>query len=94
MPSSLYLVNLPHNCSDNELKDWIQSHRFQVASVRIIRDVIAEVSPAFAYVRLQDDSQIEEACFVLTGKTMRHSQILVVAADEPKRIAATAVNAG
>jgi hypothetical protein len=94
MPSSLYLINLPHNCTDNELKDWVESHGFQTCSTRIIRDVIAGVSPAFAYVRLQDDSQIWEACFVLTGKTMRTSQILVVADDEPKRFVVTAVSAG
>ena len=90
MPSSLYLVNLPHNCTDNELKDWIESRGFKICSTRIIRDVIAGVSPAFAYARLEDDSQIEEACYTLTGKTMRTSQILVSAADEPKLMVASA----
>jgi hypothetical protein len=81
MPSSLYLVNLPHNCTDNELKDWVESHGFQVASVRIIRDVIAGVSPAFAYAWLHDNSQVEEASAVLGGKKLRTWRIMVSAAQ-------------
>jgi RNA recognition motif-containing protein len=93
MPSSLYLVNLPHNCTDKEVRDWIESRGFKTQSIRIIRDVIAGVSPAFAYARLQDDSQIEEACYALTGKKLRTSQILVSPAeDEPKQLAARASN--
>jgi hypothetical protein len=75
MASSLYLVNLPHNCTDSELSDWCESQGFQAGSIRIIRDVITGASPAFAYVRLQDDSQIGEACAVLTGQKMRTSRI-------------------
>jgi RNA recognition motif-containing protein len=90
MPSSLYLVNLPHNCTEGEIKQWIESSGFNTCSIRVIYDVVAGVSPAFAYARLQDDSRIEEACFALTGKKMRTSQILVSSAKEPKRLAANA----
>jgi RNA recognition motif-containing protein len=83
MSSSLYLVNLPHNCTDTEVQQWIETSGFKTCSIRIIRDVIAGVSPAFAYAHLEDDAQIEEACFALTGKKMRSSQILVSCADEP-----------
>ena len=92
MASMLYLVNLPHNCTDNELKHWIESRGFKVSATIIIRDVIAGVSPAFAYARLEDDSHVEEACSALTGKKMRTSQILVSATDEPKHVAAQASN--
>jgi hypothetical protein len=90
MPSRLYLVNLPHNCTDNKLKHWIESRGFKTSATIIIRDVIAGVSPAFSYARLEDDSQVEEACLALTGKKMRTSQILVSAADEPKHLVARA----
>jgi RNA recognition motif-containing protein len=86
MPSSLYLVNLPHNCTDKELKDWIESRGFQTSSIRIIHDVISGVSPAFGYVRLHDDSQIEEACTALTGKKLRSSSVLVSHAEERRSI--------
>jgi hypothetical protein len=92
MHSSLYLVNLPHNCTDKELKDWVESGGFRTQSIRIIRDVVAGASPAFAYARLEDDSQVEEACFALTGKKLRTSQILVSPAEDapPKVITARA----
>jgi hypothetical protein len=82
MPSALYLVNLPHNCTDNELKHWIESRGFKTSFTRIIRDVVAEVSPAFAYAQLEDNSQIDQACDALTGKKMRTLQILVTPAKE------------
>ena len=90
MPSSLYLVNLPHNCTESEIKQWIESRGFKTCSIRIIYDVVAGVSPAFAYAWLQYDSQIEDACFALTGKNMRSSQVLVSPAEE--RLAASASN--
>src|SRR5262249_62040837 len=54
MRPPLYLVNLPHNCTEKELAEWVESRGFQIASVRIIRDLVAGVSPAFAYIDLQD----------------------------------------
>ena len=86
MPSSLYLVNLPHNCTEKELKDWVESRGFKTRSIRIILDVIAGVSPAFAYARLENESQIAEACFALTGKKLRTSQILVSAAEDAPKV--------
>jgi RNA recognition motif-containing protein len=73
---------LPHNCTDKELKDWIESRGFQTSAIRIIHDVISGVSPAFGYVRLNDDSQIEAACTVLTGKKLRSLSVLVSRAEE------------
>ena len=92
MPS-LYLVNLPHDCTDNELKNWVESRGFETQSIRIIRDVIAGVSPSFAYVVLQDDSRVEEACAVLTGKRMRALQVMVSAVDEQKQAIAARATA-
>jgi RNA recognition motif-containing protein len=90
MPSSLYLVNLPHNCTDNEVRDWVEAHGFPTCSIRIIRDVVAGVSPAFGYAQLQDESQVGQACAVLTGEKLGTSRILVTAAEEPRRFAASA----
>jgi len=94
MPSALYLVNLPHNCTDTEVKQWVESSGYKTRAIRIIRDAVAGVSPAFAYAHLEDDSQIEEACYALTGKKMRTSQVLVSPADEPNRLVASASNRG
>jgi hypothetical protein len=90
MSSSLYLVNLPHDCTDTEIKRWLESRGYKTRTIRIIRDVVAVGSPAFAYAHLEDDSQIQEACYTLSGKKMRTSQVLVSPADEPKRMVASA----
>ena len=90
MSSSLYLVNLPHNCTDKEVRDWVEAHGFPTCSIRIIRDVVAGVSPAFGYAQLQDESQVGEACAVLNDKQLGTSRILVSAAEETRRFVASA----
>jgi RNA recognition motif-containing protein len=75
--SRLFLVNLPYNCSDCELQDWVESRGIETHSIRIVRDLVAGVSPAFGYVELKDDARIQEAIAVLNGKRMRNQMILV-----------------
>src|SRR5215831_16808657 len=75
--SKLFFVNIPYNCSDRELQEWVESHGFETQSIRIVRDLVAGVSPAFGYVELQDDTQMHEAINVLNGKKMRNHTILV-----------------
>ncbi len=78
--SKLYLANIPYNCSERELQEWVESRGFEVRSLRIIRDLVSGVSPAFGYVDLKDESKLEEAISLLNGKRMRNSTIRVTAA--------------
>jgi len=75
--SKLFFVNIPYNCSDRELQEWVESCGFETRSIRIVRDLVAGVSPAFGYVELQDDTQMHEAINALNGKKMRNQTILV-----------------
>ena len=75
--SKLFLVNIPYNCSERELQEWVESRGFETRSIRIVRDLVAGVSPAFGYVELQDDTQTLEAIDILNGKRMRNQTILV-----------------
>jgi RNA recognition motif-containing protein len=75
--SKLFLVNIPYNCSDRELQEWVESRGIETRSIRIVRDLVAGVSPAFGYVELKDDSKTEEAITTLNGKRMRNQTILV-----------------
>ena len=75
--AKLFFVNIPYNCSDRELQEWVESRGIETRSIRIIRDLVAGVSPAFGYVELKDDSVIKEAITVLNGKKMRNQTILV-----------------
>jgi RNA recognition motif-containing protein len=75
--SKLFFVNIPYNCSDRELQEWVESRGIETRSIRIVRDLVAGVSPAFGYVELKDDTQIQEAINILNGKRMRNQTILV-----------------
>jgi RNA recognition motif-containing protein len=75
--SKLFFVNIPYNCSDRELQEWVESRGIETRSIRIVRDLVAGVSPAFGYVELKDDSRIQEAITILNGKRMRNQTILV-----------------
>lgn len=77
MPLQLLFMNIPYNCSDREFREWIESRGVEVESVRIIRDLVAGVSPAFAYAPLKDDTRLEEAVAVLNGKRIRDRVVTV-----------------
>ena len=47
------------------------------ASIRIMRDLVAGVSPAFAYADLKDDARLQEAVSLLDGKKMRNQTVSV-----------------
>jgi len=75
--SKLFFVNIPYNCSDRELQEWVESRGIETRSIRIVRDLVAGVSPAFGYVELKDDTRMQEAIEILNGKRMRNQTILV-----------------
>lgn len=75
--SQLFFANIPYNCSDREFKDWIGSHGIEAESIRIIRDLVSGVSPAFAYATVTGHIRIEEAVVLLNGKKIRNHAITV-----------------
>jgi hypothetical protein len=77
MPAQLFFVNLPYNCSDRELKEWIESCGVDTGGIRIIPDLVSGASPAFGYAELRDHTRLAEAVFVLNGKKMRNQTIAV-----------------
>jgi RNA recognition motif-containing protein len=73
----LFLINLPYNCADRELKNWVESRGIETRSVRIVHDLVSGVSPAFGYVDLKDDSRMDDAIRALNGKKLRNQTVLV-----------------
>src|SRR5215471_10030858 len=74
---TLFLVNVPHNCSDTELVEWIESSGITVKKVRVIRDLVAGVSPSFAYVDIEENIAVADAVRTLNGQHIRERSILV-----------------
>jgi len=88
--SKLFFVNIPYNCTDRELQEFVESRGIPTRSIRIVRDLVAGVSPAFGYVELKDETQIKEAISILNGKKMRTQTIVVKEAHYPYAGAAVA----
>jgi glucose-1-phosphate adenylyltransferase len=68
--SSLFLSNIPHDCTEQELKTWVESLGFEISGLRIIRDLVAGVSPGFAYVSIKEPSKLADAVRNLDGQTL------------------------
>lgn len=87
MDVRLFLTNIPYNCSDFELQNWVESTGIQTRSIRMIRDLVAGVSPAFAYVELGETQTIDDAVEKLNGRKMRTNTIVVKAVSVAPRSA-------
>jgi RNA recognition motif-containing protein len=84
---TLFMTNIPHNCTDTELRDWVQSSDIAVKRLRMIRDIVAGVSPSFAYVEIADKTTIADAVRRLNGRNIRER---VIAVSEAKKRAVAA----
>ena len=74
---TLFMVNVPHNCSDEELTAWVQSSGIEVKQVRVIRDLVSGASPSFAYVDIAERIPIADAVEKLNGHNIRERVIMV-----------------
>jgi len=74
---TLFLVNIPHNCTDAELTEWVESSGIPVNKVRVVRDLVAGVSPSFAYVEINERLPLAEAVRKLNGRNLRERTIAV-----------------
>ena len=83
----LFLTNIPCDCEDTELRGWIEAQGFDVDSVRVIRDLVAGVSPAFGYVSLRGARDDVDPIKVLDGQYLkgRRLQVREDWRDEPHR---------
>jgi RNA recognition motif-containing protein len=84
---TLFMVNVPHNCSDAELADWVQSTGIEVQRVRVIRDLISGASPSFAYVDITEKIPVADAVEKLNGHNIRERVIMVSEARKGKTAA-------
>jgi RNA recognition motif-containing protein len=74
---TLFMMNVPHNCSDDELAGWVQSSGIEVRKVRLIRDLVAGVSPCFAYVEISEKIPVADAVQMLNGHNIRERVVVV-----------------
>ena len=75
--SQLFLSNVPWNCEESEVQQWIESEEFPVYSVHIIRDPAASALSAVACVTLRDNSLCKKAVLVLNGQKLKDRTVKV-----------------
>jgi RNA recognition motif-containing protein len=73
----LFLSNIPHDCEDGDLRGWLEAHGFAVESVRVVRDLVAGVSPAFGYVSLCGESDEADPIKLLDGQDLKGRRLQV-----------------
>jgi glycogen phosphorylase len=78
--SRLFLSNIPCDCHEAELRQWVESHGLKVQSIRLVQDSVSGVSPAFGYVWVNGATEVSDAIQVLNGKPLR-GRILKVTSD-------------
>ena len=76
----LYIGNLPHLASEQELQTWIESHGFKVDAVQVIKDLDTGASRGFAFVELPEVIDPQEAVNALNGQKMEGHNLRISAA--------------
>ena len=73
---NLVFANIPHDCKEDELQDWLERKGFTVVKLHLVRDVVTSTSPSFARVQVADDGQ-SAAVEVLHRQELRGYKVLV-----------------
>ena len=77
MPAKLLFSNVPFDCSDEHLKQWIEGRGYPVLSIELIRDAVSGTSPSFAHVQLKGPEKLDEAGRALDGQIFRGRRLNV-----------------
>jgi hypothetical protein len=77
----LLFSNVAVQCTQEDLKQWIEARHYEVFSVELIQDIISGTSPSFAYVQLIDATRLDEAARdlhdqFLLGRAVRVSHVV------------------
>src|SRR5437016_2554384 len=78
----LFIGNIPHGSSEDELERWVESQGFHAESTEIIRDRSTGFSRGFGFVTLTEEWRLSEAISALNGQRMQ-GRILTVNAAVP-----------
>jgi glycogen phosphorylase len=74
------MSNIPCDCQEVELRQWVESHGFKVESIRVIQDSVTGASPAFGYIAIREGRLKTDAVQTLNGQKLR-GRVLQVQED-------------
>ena len=84
MPQKLFVGNLPHEVTDNELSGFVSNAGLQAASAVVIRDKVTGQSRGFGFVELAEGEDLERAIAALNGQTLQGRRLTVNEARPPR----------
>ena len=84
MPQKLFVGNLPHEVTDNELSEFVSNAGFQAASAIVIRDKVTGQSRGFGFIELAEGEDMERAIAGLNGQSLRGRRLTVNEARPPR----------
>ena len=73
--AEIFLTNLPHDCSDPELREWVESRGIEIKSTRIVLDLESGTAPAFGYVEIEDATLLKAGAALLNGRKLRDNTV-------------------
>ena len=75
--SKLFLGNIPHASTKQEIASWVESFGFPVESVQIIRDRATGGPRGFGFVLLKAEGRSSEAIEKMNGKLLAERSLTV-----------------
>lgn len=84
MPQKLFVGNLPHEVTDNELSEFVSSAGIQAASAVVIRDKVTGQSRGFGFIELAEGEDMERAIAGLNGQSLQGRRLTVNEARPPR----------
>ena len=79
----LFVGNIPHACSEVELRQWFEEQGYSVTFVQVIRDRVTEHSRGFGFVELDNVSDMKGTIERLNGLRLS-GRVLTVNAATPR----------
>jgi len=90
MATTLMFSNVPAECSEECLSQWIEAHGYSVLTIKLIRDLVSGTSPSFAHVELANAPNLKEATRDLDGQTLQGTKMHVEHLFQAKTMKAAA----
>jgi hypothetical protein len=66
--SSLLLANIPHDCEETDVRNWISQNGVRIVGLKLIADLVTRTSPSFAHVQLRNPAEADAVAKLLDGR--------------------------
>jgi RNA recognition motif. (a.k.a. RRM, RBD, or RNP domain) len=75
----LLFTNIPHDCDESEIRNWIEARGVGLRHIRLISDFVSRTSPSFARVELLNADDTDRVARMLNGQRLNNHVLTVKA---------------